>query len=150
MVKFSLNRLVVDRQPRLAAALLVFGSVAVCGALLGSGAEAFSRKTPAPTPAAAQSPSSSASQAGTATAIEKVWVARADGAESCAPGSGQSLEIGAADLRKLGVRVLDSRKGTDGQMHAQMCGMPTGSTNAYLIPKEDLSRALANDFVLAK
>jgi hypothetical protein len=83
-------------------------------------------------------------------ADNQVWITRADGAQSCSPKSGQSLETGAADLRNAKVRVLDSHKGEDGKMHAQMCGAPSGSTNAYLIPKDDLPQAIAQGYIQAK
>lgn len=80
---------------------------------------------------------------------ETVWIARADGGQSCSPDSAQSLDKGAEELKKSGVRVLDSRKGGDGKMHMQMCGAPTGSTNAYLVPREDLPKAAALGFLAA-
>lgn len=80
-------------------------------------------------------------------ADDLVWVTRADGAQGCSPHSGQSLEEGAADLKKSKVRVLESRKGNDGKMHTQVCGAPTGATNAYLIPKSDLAQAMTLGFV---
>jgi len=83
-------------------------------------------------------------------ADNQVWITRADGAHSCSPKSGQSLEDGAADLRNAKVRVLDSHKGEDGKLHSQMCGAPSGSTNAYLIPKEDLPQAVAQGYIQAK
>lgn len=83
------------------------------------------------------------------TAALSVWITRPDGAQSCSPKSGQSLEDGAADLKKAKVRILDSRKGNDGKMHMQMCGAPSGTTNAYLVPKEDLPQAAALGYVQA-
>ena len=66
---------------------------------------------------------------------------RPDGAKSCAINSGQSLEAGAADLKTAGIHVSTSRKADDGLMHAQMCGIPAGSTNAYEIDQADLGKA---------
>lgn len=94
---------------------------------------AMSKKSP-------QSDPQSQSQA------NSIWVSRADGGQSCSPGSGQSLDEGAALLRKSKVRVLDSRKGNDGKMHIQVCGAPTGSANSYLIPREDIAQAVAQGF----
>lgn len=85
-----------------------------------------------------------------APADNQVWITRPDGAQSCTPKSGQTLEDGAADLRRAKVRVLDSRKGNDGKMHMQMCGAPSGTTNAYLIPKEDLPQAVTLGYVPAR
>ena len=117
---------------------LSFG-VVLCSVVLVCSAHAFSRKS-----------QETASPVASASAAVQVWITRPDGAQSCSAGSGQSLEDGAAELRKSKVRVLESRKGSDGKMHMQMCGAPTGSTNAYLIPNEDLSRAVAQGYVVAK
>jgi hypothetical protein len=111
-----------------------------------SDATAFSRKQPAPTATSGAGATSSTS----APKADQVWVTRGDGAQSCTPGSGQSLDDGANELRKSKVRVLESRKGSDGKMHAQMCGLPSGSTNAYLIPKDDLPQAVALGYVKAQ
>jgi hypothetical protein len=71
-----------------------------------------------------------------------IWVTRKDGATSCGTSKGQTLDEGASELQRNGVRVLGSRKGNDGKMHAQACGMPTGSLNAYQISRDDLPKAL--------
>lgn len=85
---------------------------------------------------------------------DSVWVSRPDGAESCAPHdgakNGQSLDDGAMELRKGKVRILESRKASDGKMHMQMCGAPTGSANQYLIPRSDLPQAVALGFKTKK
>ena len=75
-----------------------------------------------------------------------VWVTRPDGAQQCAPGSGQTLESSFTELQKAQVRVLDSQKGNDKKLHAQMCGIPSGKTNMFQIPKEDLPKAIALGF----
>jgi hypothetical protein len=102
------------------------------------GSEVASGTAASSAPAASVAPTAGPAQ---------VWISRPDGAQSCTPGSGTSLEDGAAELRKARVRVLGSRKGDDGKMHAQMCGIPTGTSNAYLIPKDDLSAAVAHGYV---
>lgn len=140
-------------KPRLA---FVFAA-SVCVGLWFTGASAFSRKGAAPRPSASGAAASGAGAVGASSAVggakspaapvtDQVWVSRSDGAESCAPKSGQSLEEGAAELKKAGVRVLDQRKGDDGKMHMQMCGAPTGSMNAYLIARDDLPKAIAHGF----
>lgn len=78
---------------------------------------------------------------------DAVWVSRPDGGKSCEPTGAQAIEAGAAELGKVQVKVLDSRKGSDGKMRAQMCGMPTGKLNSYLIPRQDLERAVALGFM---
>ncbi len=75
--------------------------------------------------------------------IETVWITKPDGAQSCAPESGMSLTQGAEELRKAKVTVFDSKKGTDGQMHIQMCGAESGSTNLFLISRENLGVAIS-------
>jgi hypothetical protein len=75
-----------------------------------------------------------------------VWVSRSDGSTSCGVTQGQALEVGAQELQKSGVKVLSSRKGNDGKMHAMSCGMPTGSLNEYQIARADLTQALALGF----
>ena len=75
-----------------------------------------------------------------------VWVTRPDGAQQCAPGSGQSLESSSSELQKAQVHVLSSQKGGDKKFRAQMCGIPSGKTNMFQIPKEDLLKAIALGF----
>jgi hypothetical protein len=75
-----------------------------------------------------------------------VWVSRSDGSTSCGDKKGQPLESGAGELEQSGVKVLSSRKGNDGKMHAMSCGMPTGATNVYQISREDLPKALGLGF----
>ena len=77
---------------------------------------------------------------------DSVWVGRPDGALSCEPKSGEAIESGAGELRKAKIQVLDSRKGTDGKMHIQVCGAPKGSLNSYLIPRKELPLALSLGF----
>ncbi len=72
-----------------------------------------------------------------------VWIMRSDGAKQCMPGSGVTLVQGSADLQASNIGVLDSKKGTDGKMHAQVCGSSRGSTNNYLIGRDKLDQALA-------
>jgi len=76
-----------------------------------------------------------------ASAETGVWVARSDGGISCEPEKSISLEAGLKELQAAGVRVLDSKKGSDGMLRAQVCGAPTGSKNTYLIAESDLAKA---------
>jgi hypothetical protein len=78
-----------------------------------------------------------------------VWVMQSDGGKSCESNSGNSLEQGAASLRKMQIKVLNSHKGNDGKMHAQMCGLPSGTANVYQINRSDLTKASALGFVEA-
>ena len=90
--------------------------------------------------------SSAATGLGGAASGDGMWVARPDGALGCKPDSGQSLDTGAEDLKKAGVTILESRKGSDHKMHIQVCGAPTGSQNAYRIPRSELEKVKALGF----
>jgi hypothetical protein len=107
--------------------------IAVTG-VLGMASKKVEKNNPPPTPRAPSGVQSSA---------ESVWVTRPDGAQSCAPKSGITLTEGAEDLKEAKIPILDSRKGSDGKMHVQMCGASQGTTNSFLIPKARLSDALA-------
>lgn len=80
---------------------------------------------------------------------ESVWVSKSDGELSCEPGSGKSLAQGAEELKKAGIPVLDSQKGSDSDMHIQMCGAEKGTLNSFLIPKNHLSAAIGLGYQLA-
>lgn len=77
---------------------------------------------------------------------DAIWVERMDGEKSCEQGTAQSLTDGANELKKVGVQVFDSLKGWDGKMRIQMCGVPTGKSNRYLIRKGDLEKAQSIGF----
>ena len=95
-------------------------------------------------------PSASSAAKSNRAADAGVWVSRPDGAVSCAPDSAQSLEKGADELTQSKIAVLESRKGSDQMLHAQMCGIPKGTSNAYRIPKSDLRKAIALGFKEAR
>lgn len=80
-------------------------------------------------------------ESGSEQNANSVWVLRPDGSQSCGMKAGQTTEEAGEELKKAGVQLLDSMKGTDGKMHAMMCGMPEGKVNAYLIPEKDLLKA---------
>ena len=112
-------------------------------AVTPSSAQAFATKKSDATDAATASGSN---QENSST----IWVSRKDGATSCGIKKGQTLEEGADELKQNGVRVLSSRKGSDGKMHAQSCGMPMGTTNAYQIFRDDLVKAVSLGFQESK
>jgi hypothetical protein len=95
---------------------------------------------------AGESGEASSSMSSSSVTGSAVWVTRPDGAQQCAPGTGQSLDQSANELKKARIRVLNSQKGNDKKMHAQVCGIPTGKTNMFQIPKEDLPKAFALGF----
>ena len=72
-----------------------------------------------------------------------VWILRDDGAKFCVTGSGVTLEEGSAELQAAQIVVLESKKGSDGKMHAQVCGGSRGSTNTYLINRDKIKQAVA-------
>ncbi len=91
-----------------------------------------------------------ASVGASAPAEASVWVQKPDGGAQCEPGTARSLEEGAKELAKAGVRVLSSRKGSDGQMRIQLCGSPTGAQNIFEIPATDLEKAKSLGFTPVK
>jgi hypothetical protein len=95
----------------------------------------------------AQQPASS--ETSTASS-DSVWVMRPDGSQSCSAKSGESLDGGSDDLKHANIRVLDSKKSGSLKLHSQLCGMPTGTSNAYLISRADLPRALTMGYQQAK
>ncbi len=88
----------------------------------------------------------SSSQNSTEAVGESVWVSRPDGGKQCDQDSAQSLEAGVKELESAGIRILEKRKKPDGKIRIQMCGAPTGNTNAYRIPKASLPQAEALGF----
>lgn len=82
-----------------------------------------------------------ASCAAATKAPDRIWVARADGALQCEAGSGETPERAAETLKKAGILVYSSRKGSDGQMRIQLCGSPTGTRNEIQIRGRDRAAA---------
>ena len=74
------------------------------------------------------------------SALPEVWVVISDGQKSCESKS-IPVESGGEPLRNSGIMIYQSAKGSDGLMHAQMCGAWTGSLNAYKIAASDVERA---------
>lgn len=72
---------------------------------------------------------------------DAVWVSRADGSVQCQPKSGKTLESSKEALERMGVKVLDARSESDGMMHMQVCGSPTGKIHRVQILRKDLSKA---------
>lgn len=75
-----------------------------------------------------------------------VEVYRPDGSRQCEEGSGVPREAMAAELTAAGVRVLDSRTGTDGLMRIAVCGAPTGTIHIFRIEAAGLATAEALGF----
>lgn len=81
---------------------------------------------------------------------DTVWVMRPDGSQSCSAKSGESLDDGADELKHANIHVLDSKKSASLKLHSQLCGMPTGTSNAYQISRSDLPKALTLGYQQAK
>jgi len=76
-----------------------------------------------------------------------VWVYKPDKSVQC-ESDGRSLDDDQTVLDQLGVRVGTRRKTGDGNSHLAACGFPSGSVNAYLIPRSDVDRVRAAGFSL--
>jgi hypothetical protein len=71
----------------------------------------------------------------------RVLVYMYDGTLQCGLGQEIPLEEMAKKLTGSGIKVIESRKGTDGLAHIAVCGASTGSINVYTISREDLQAA---------
>jgi hypothetical protein len=100
---------------------------------------AMGEKAPPP----AGSDAASSSSVSSTAAADSVWVGKPDGSQSCSAGSGQTLDMGAEQLKQANIHVLSSHKMSEAKMHMQLCGIPTGVSNVYEISRADLARALA-------
>lgn len=84
----------------------------------------------------------------TTASQQKIWVTKSDGSRQCAGRKGAISPAAAAQqLKQAGVMVFQARAGSDGQMHAQKCGSPTGATVEVEISRIDLRKALGLGFV---
>ena len=70
--------------------------------------------------------------------------AKADGSLQCGAQKGIAVELMEKDLR--GIKVLSRDKRSDGKMHIQLCGSPTGMINVYEISESQLKDAEARGF----
>lgn len=69
----------------------------------------------------------------------KVRVYKYDGSLQCGQGKAVSVEQMGKELKN--VTVFSSQKKSDGLMHIQVCGSPTGMANVYEILEADLVKA---------
>lgn len=84
----------------------------------------------------------------TTASQQKIWVTKSDGSTQCGGKKGALSHTSAAQqLKQAGILVYQSKAGTDGQMHAQKCGAPTGATVDVEISRVDLRKALGFGFV---
>jgi streptogramin lyase len=89
-------------------------------------------------------PSSMTSPTASSASSATVLVARADGSVQCDSKKGQSVTE--MEKRFGNIKVFSRDKRTDGLMHIQICGSPTGKINVYEISQSDLERAEALGF----
>lgn len=75
---------------------------------------------------------------------DRVRVYRADGSLQCGQGKPISPEEMQKDLAGLTVHSAENR--SDGLMHMQQCGTPTGRCNVYEIDRKDLEAAVKRGF----
>ena len=75
-----------------------------------------------------------------------VTVYKPDGTLQCNQGHEISLSKMQKELTDAGIKVLSSSKDTDGKIHPQVCGTPTGAVNAYQIAVADTAKALKLGF----
>jgi len=78
---------------------------------------------------------------------QKIWVTRADGTRQCGKERPPNPGLIAAQVQGAGVIVFQSRSGSDGQMHAQECGAPTGRTVDLQISRTDIQAVMNLGFV---
>jgi len=78
---------------------------------------------------------------------QKIWVTKADGSVQCSKKGAISSDFASRQLKAAGVIVFQSKNGHDGQMRAQKCGAPTGTTVDAEISRVDLRKALELGYV---
>jgi hypothetical protein len=77
-----------------------------------------------------------------------VEVYKYDGSLQCQMGDEVPLDAMAAELEQAGVAVKNRRKGTDGLVHAALCGASSGVINVFEIDSAGLSTAQELGFQL--
>lgn len=74
----------------------------------------------------------------------KVRVYKSDGSRQCERRGGKSVE--ATERELAGIPVYHREKRSDGLMHIQVCGSPTGIINIYEIDSSNLKQAEERGF----
>jgi hypothetical protein len=82
-------------------------------------------------------------------ANDKIWVAALDQSIACENNKAISLFEAEKDLKKMGIKIFAKRKIIDDTIKIQMCGIPKGNQNAFLILKSDLEKAKALGYEVA-
>ena len=103
------------------------------------------QENPAP-PAAAPAPSKrkKALLPVPAAKEETVLVYKYDGSLQCGMGTAIPVEKMEKEIAELGVQSREKK--SDGMMHIQVCGQPTGMVNTYTIPLSKLPQAEKRGF----
>jgi hypothetical protein len=78
--------------------------------------------------------------------VKLATVYKADGTLQCGQGHEVSLATMEKELTGASITVHSRTKDTDGMLHAQVCGAPTGSVNAYQISASDKDKAVKLGF----
>jgi len=77
---------------------------------------------------------------------QRIEVFKPDGSVQCEPDTGTPPETMRAELETAGITVYDARSASDGMMHIQVCGSPTGRINVFTIDGTALDEAQALGF----
>jgi hypothetical protein len=77
-----------------------------------------------------------------------VWVWRHDGSKQCDTPAQITPESASQSLKRQGIVVFQSQKGSDGRMYPSVCGAGTGSTVELQISRADLVKAQHMGFQL--
>lgn len=79
-------------------------------------------------------------------ATRRILVYKNDGSLQCQQGVAQPVEEMALQLKAI--KVFSGVNKSDGRMHVQVCGTPTGKVNVYEILESDLAKAQKKGFKL--
>lgn len=89
-------------------------------------------------------PKSSALQNADGSTATRVRVFKPDGSRQCGKRGGKTVEVMEREL--AGITVYSREKRSDGLMHVQICGSPTGIINVYEIDLNTLKQAEERGF----
>lgn len=81
---------------------------------------------------------------GEATLNQKVKIYKPDGSLQC--GMGQTIPAEVMQKELGDIKVFTAENRSDGLMHIQVCGSPTGMINVFEIQQGDLDQALKKGF----
>lgn len=127
--------------------------VLICGILIGGCASRPCRQPRAPEldltvkqdpPTSGTSSSESGGALANDNAPLKVRVYKSDGSRQCERRGGKSVE--ATERELAGIPVYHREKRSDGLMHIQVCGSPTGIINIFEIDSSNLKQAEERGF----